>query len=27
VIENFYQRVAPNEELQVLPNDPAQTAF
>ncbi len=27
VIENFYQRVPPNEELRVLPNDSAQTAF
>jgi hypothetical protein len=27
VIENFYQRVAPNEELRVLPNDPTETTF
>jgi hypothetical protein len=27
VIENFYQRVAPNEELRVLPGDAAEPAF
>ena len=27
VIENFYQRVAPNEELRVLPSDTPQPAF
>ena len=27
VIENFYQRVAPNEELRVLPNDSTETTF
>jgi hypothetical protein len=27
VLENFYQRVAPNEELRVLPNDAPQPAF
>lgn len=27
VIENFYQRVAPNEELRVLPGDVSQPAF
>ena len=27
VIENFYQRVPPNEELQVLPGDSTETAF
>ena len=27
VIENFYQRVAPNEELRVLPDETAEPAF
>lgn len=27
VVENFYQRVAPNEELRVLPSDPTETTF
>ncbi|MCC6363121.1 MAG: PD-(D/E)XK nuclease family protein [Bryobacterales bacterium] len=27
VIENFYQRVAPNEELRVMPSDAPETAF
>jgi hypothetical protein len=27
VIDNFYQRVAPNEELRALPGDPAEPAF